>query len=153
MCCWTYLSRRIYDWAVSRSPETYDFALLFAALADRTRLRLLNLMSGREVCVCYFVEILGQSQPKISRHLAYLRRARVVAARREGKWMHYRIVAPGDSGAARILRETLRALREDKGMQADLGRLNKACCAPQRLVALDGAPVPARVQRAPSAIG
>src|SRR5208282_1062568 len=40
----------------------------------------------------YFVEILEQSQPKISRHLAYLRRAGVVAARREGKWMHYKIV-------------------------------------------------------------
>ena len=123
----------------------YDFALLFSALADRTRLRLLNLMSGREVCVCYFVEILGQSQPKISRHLAYLRRAGVVAARREGKWMHYRIVLPRDSGAARILRETLRALKQDKAMQADQGRLNSACCAPQKLVALDGVPVPARV--------
>ena len=48
-------------------------------------------MAGREVCVCYFVEILRQSQPKISRHLAYLRKAGIVAARREGKWMHYRI--------------------------------------------------------------
>ncbi len=58
---------------VNRSSKTCDLALLFAALSDRTRLRLLNLMDGREVCVCYFVEILGQSQPKISRHLAYLR--------------------------------------------------------------------------------
>ena len=79
---------------MERSRKAYDLALLFAALSDRTRLRLLNLMDGREVCVCYFVEILGQSQPKISRHLAYLRRAGVVAARREGKWMHYKIVVP-----------------------------------------------------------
>jgi ArsR family transcriptional regulator len=129
---------------VNRAAKAYDFALLFAALADRTRLRLLNLMGGREVCVCYFVEILGQSQPKISRHLAYLRRAGVAAARREGKWMHYRMVAPRDSGAAGILRETLRALRDDKEMQADLRRLTKACCAPQKLVSLDGAPVPSR---------
>ncbi len=112
---------------------TYDLALLFAALADRTRLRLLNLMNGREVCVCYFVEILGQSQPKISRHLAYLRRAGVVAARREGKWMHYGIVVPKHTGAAHILSETLSVLREDKTMQADLMRLNKACCVPQKL--------------------
>ena len=137
---------------MDRSPKTYDFALLFGALADRTRLRLLNLMSGREVCVCYFVEILGQSQPKISRHLAYLRRARVVVARRQGKWMHYRMVAPSESGAARILREALRALREDKGMKADLGRLNKACCTPQKLVALDGAPVPAKVDEVSRAV-
>ena len=127
---------------MSRPAKNYDLALLFAALSDRTRLRLLNLMDRREVCVCYFVEILGQSQPKISRHLAYLRRAGVVAARREGKWMHYRIVVPGDTGAARILREALVALRQDKAMQADLVRLNRACCAPQKLVALEGAPLP-----------
>ena len=124
--------------SVSLPPKNYDLALLFAALADRTRLRLLNLMNGKEVCVCYFVEILGQSQPKISRHLAYLRRAGIVAARREGKWMHYKIVVPKHAGAARILSETLSVLSEDKAMQADLSRLNKACCAPQRLAALDG---------------
>jgi ArsR family transcriptional regulator len=119
--------------------------MLFAALSDRTRLRLLNLMDGREVCVCYFVEILGQGQPKISRHLAYLRRAGVVAARREGKWMHYRIVVPSHAGAARILRETLAVIREEKAMQRDLARLGRACCAPQRISALDGAPLPAQV--------
>ncbi|HVF50049.1 MAG TPA: metalloregulator ArsR/SmtB family transcription factor, partial [Pyrinomonadaceae bacterium] len=69
-----------------------EMELLFKALADRTRLRLLNLLGGDEVCVCYFVEVLRTNQPKISRHLAYLRRAGVVTARREGKWMHYRIV-------------------------------------------------------------
>ena len=131
---------------MSLPPKSYDLALLFAALADRTRLRLLNLMNGREVCVCYFVEILGQSQPKISRHLAYLRRAGVVAARREGKWMHYKIVVPKHAGAARILSETLSVLGEDKAMQADLARLNKACCAPQKLVALEGAPLPIPVE-------
>jgi ArsR family transcriptional regulator len=130
---------------VSISPKSYDLALLFAALADRTRLRLLNLMNGKEVCVCYFVEILGQSQPKISRHLAYLRRAGIVAARREGKWMHYKIVVPANAGAARILRETLAVIGEEKAMQVDLARLAKACCAPQR-VSLDGAPVPIPVE-------
>lgn len=131
---------------MDRAPKGYDLALLFAALSDRTRLRLLNLMDGREVCVCYFVEILGQSQPKISRHLAYLRRARLVAARREGKWMHYKIAAPPSAGAANILRETLLTLRQDKAMQAELARLNRACCAPQRVYVLDGAPLPARVE-------
>ena len=127
---------------MSLLSENYDLALLFAAFADRTRLRLLNLMDGKEVCVCYLVEILGQSQPKISRHLAYLRRAGIVAARREGKWMHYKIVVPKHAGAARILSETLSVLSEDKAMQADLSRLTKVCCAPQKLQALDGAPLP-----------
>ena len=103
-------------------------------------------MDGREVCVCYFVEILGQSQPKISRHLAYLRRAGVVAARREGKWMHYKIVVPAHAGAARILRETLAVVREEKAMQTDLARLGKACCAPQKVLALEGAPLPIPVE-------
>ena len=133
---------------MNRALKTYDLAFLFAALSDRTRLRLLNLMDGREVCVCYFVEILGQGQPKISRHLAYLRRAEVVAARREGKWVHYKIVVPANTGAARILRETLAVLRDDKGMQADLNRLNKCCCVPQTLSALEGAPMPTAVEAA-----
>jgi ArsR family transcriptional regulator, arsenate/arsenite/antimonite-responsive transcriptional repressor len=131
---------------VDRSPKTYDLAFLFAALADRTRLRLLNLMDGKEVCVCYFVEILGQSQPKISRHLAYLRRAGIVSARREGKWMHYKIVVPKHAGAVRILNETLSVLREDKAIQADLTRLDKACCTPQKRSALEGAPTPKAVE-------
>ncbi len=128
------------------SAKNYDLARLFAALADRTRLRLLNLMDGKEVCVCYFVEILGQSQPKVSRHLAYLRRAGVVAARREGKWMHYRMVAPQHDGARRILKEVLAALSEDGAMQADRRKFNKACCAPQKQAALEGAPLPAAVE-------
>jgi ArsR family transcriptional regulator, arsenate/arsenite/antimonite-responsive transcriptional repressor len=131
---------------VTHSPKNYDLALLFAALADRTRLRLLNLMNGKEVCVCYFVEILGQSQPKISRHLAYLRRAGIVTARREGKWMHYKIVEPVNAGAARILRETLKVIGLEKSMQADLVRLGKACCAPQKVSALEGAPLPISVE-------
>lgn len=130
---------------MSVSPKSYDLALLFAALADHTRLRLLNLMNGKEVCVCYFVEILGQSQPKISRHLAYLRRAGIVAARREGKWMHYKILEPANAGASRILRETLAVIAQEKAMQADLARLGKACCTPQKVSALEGAPLPVRV--------
>jgi ArsR family transcriptional regulator len=128
---------------MSSASKPANLATVFAALADTTRLRLLNLMAGREVCVCYFVEILRQSQPKISRHLAYLRKAGIVAARREGKWMHYRISTPVDAGAASVLATTLATLRNDKQMQADLARLDRACCAPQRLVVPEGAPRPA----------
>lgn len=141
-----HICQDVYHQDVKRSQKSFDLTLLFAAFADRTRLRLLNLMDGREVCVCYFVEILGQSQPKISRHLAYLRRAGVVAARRQGKWMHYRMVVPSHIGAARVLRETLTALREEKSMLTDLARLTKACCAPQKIPALEGAPLPTAVE-------
>ena len=116
---------------------------LFSALADRTRLRLLNLIRGDEVCVCFFVEILKTNQPKISRHLAYLRKAGVVAARREGKWMHYSIAEPDDPHAARVMHEVLEWLAQDQEMQRDRDRLVKACCAPQPPVQLRGVPRPA----------
>jgi ArsR family transcriptional regulator len=124
-----------------------ELARLFAALADPTRLRLLHLMDGAEVCVCYFVEILGQSQPKISRHLAYLRNAGIVRARREGKWMHYRIERPQDAGAADILEATLARLKAEPAMQADRAGLSAACCEPQRFVSLQGAPIPVETKR------
>ena len=117
--------------------------LLFRALGDRTRLRLLNLMAAGEVCVCFFVEVLGTSQPKVSRHLAYLRRAGVVAARREGKWMHYRISTPEDPHAARVFAEVLAWLGEEREMQKDRARMENICCAPRLPVRLQGAPRPA----------
>ena len=116
---------------------------LFSALADRTRLRLLNLMGDDEVCVCFFVEVLQTNQPKISRHLAYLRRAGIVAARRDGKWSHYRVVKPADPAAARVLDEVLRWLTQDPEMQRDRARLARFCCMPQPPVQLQGAPRPA----------
>jgi ArsR family transcriptional regulator len=131
---------------MARSSKPYDLARLFAALADRTRLRLLNLMNGREVCVCFFVEILKQSQPKVSRHLAYLRKAGIVRARREGKWMHYRIERPTDSGAAAILDATLQSFGADREMQSDRAQLDTACCRPERFVTLQGAPAPVELE-------
>src|SRR5919107_3886070 len=104
-------------------PKSFDMELFFAALADRTRLRLINLIGDDEVCVCFFVAVLNTNQPKISRHLAYLRRAGVVAARREGKWMHYRLVEPADPRAARIFQEVRGWLLEDEDMRRDRQRL------------------------------
>jgi ArsR family transcriptional regulator len=123
--------------------KQYSIEVLFKALADRTRLRLINLMGNDEVCVCFFVEVLKTNQPKISRHLAYLRRAGVVSARRDGKWIHYRIVEPPDSHAANIFREVRTWLSNDPSMQSDRARLQKICCAPQLPVQLKRAPMPA----------
>ncbi len=63
---------------------------VFKALADRTRLRILGLLAAGEVCVCDLHDSLGEPQPKVSRHLAYLRRAGLVTARKDGLWVHYR---------------------------------------------------------------
>ncbi len=130
--------------------KPFDIEQFFQALGDKTRLRLLNLMDDQEICVCYFVEVLGQPQPKISRHLAYLRNAGIVTARREGKWMHYRIVMPPNTGAARILKETLAWLKESKSMQSDRSRLMHACGAPEKFVALQGAPQPIAIEMSPA---
>ena len=124
------------------TTQTYDVERFFQALGDQTRLRLLNLMSDQETCVCYFVEILGGPQPKISRHLAFLRSAGIVEARREGKWMHYRIVMPAHIGAAQILKQTLSWLKDEKQMQKDRARLIRACCSPAKYPRLHGAPNP-----------
>ena len=124
------------------AKRNYNLETLFKALADRTRLRLINLIGGSEVCVCYFVAVMKSSQPKISRHLAYLRRAGIVAARREGKWMHYRLTEPPDTHAARIFREVRASLAEHPELQSDREKLLKVCCAPQLPVQLRRAPRP-----------
>jgi ArsR family transcriptional regulator len=136
-------SQMCYTEAVSKAEKNASLDLLFRALADPTRLRLLNLIADREICVCYFVEILRISQPKVSRHLAYLRRAGIVASRREGKWMHYRLVEPRDGAAASILQETLKHLKKKSEMRRDVSRLSSACCAPQKYELLHAAPQPA----------
>ncbi|HRH44115.1 MAG TPA: metalloregulator ArsR/SmtB family transcription factor [Pyrinomonadaceae bacterium] len=124
------------------SSEIYlqELETFFLALADKTRLRLLNLMRDEEICVCFFTEVLGESQPKISRHLAYLRNAGLVEARRDGKWMHYRIIEPENEVAKRVLRETLDGLKERDEMRQDYEKLFVACC---------GVSVPVTISRAP----
>jgi ArsR family transcriptional regulator len=125
--------------------RAFNMERFFQALGDNTRLRLLNLIGDKEICVCYFVEILGAPQPKISRHLAYLRSAGIVSARKHGKWMHYRILMPPHTGAARILRQTLEWMKEDPSMQKDQSRLARVCCSPGEFNALEGAPLPANI--------
>ncbi len=127
------------------ASKGFDTELFFAALADRTRLRLIHLMGADEVCVCFFVEVLKTNQPKISRHLAYLRNAGMVEARREGKWMHYKVVEPSDPHAARVFSEVRAWLSEDPEMRRDRERLVKVCCAPQPPVLIQGAPKPASI--------
>lgn len=114
----------------------------FMALADKTRLRLLNLMRNEEVCVCFFTEVLGDSQPKISRHLAYLRNSGIVKARRDGKWMHYSIVLPESEGGRRVLAEVLEWLDSQPEMRAERQRYKTVCCTPEMLVQIARTPVP-----------
>lgn len=112
---------RLCDIFFAMNPENIlaGTASLFMALGDKTRLRLLNLMREREICVSSFTGILEQSQPLISRHLAYLRNSGLVEARRDGKWMHYSISAHLDENTRRLLFELFKWMEDQEGLRHD----------------------------------
>ena len=105
---------------------------LFKALADTTRLRILGLLLTGEVCVCHIHESLRIPQPKASRHLAYLRKAGLVDARREGLWMHYRLADLPDPLLQSIAATVRHGLTHLDTVHKDAGRLQKktGCCLP-----------------------
>lgn len=80
---------------------------VFSAFGDKTRLRLLTLMQPGEVSVNYLCETLKISQPKVSRHLAYLRAMGVVNTRRDGKWIYYSLAEPKSDLGSRLFRDAL----------------------------------------------
>ena len=96
----------------------------YKALADRTRLRILALLMDGEVCVCDIHDTLRLPQPTASRHLAYLRRAGLVEARREGTWMHYRL-ADLDPVVREIVQTAGHAMSHVAGMERDRQRFAK----------------------------
>jgi ArsR family transcriptional regulator len=107
------------------------YALFFSALADENRLRLLHLMRSGEICVCFLQGALRANQPKISRHLAYLRRAGLVRARRQSKWMHYSLKKQ-PAALQRLLEGALAAAKDDPQIRRDMERAKKIQCAPRR---------------------
>jgi ArsR family transcriptional regulator len=105
---------------------------LLKALGDATRLRILGLLAAGEVCVCHIHESLRISQPKASRHLAYLRRSGLVRTRKEGLWVYYRLAEPSDPVLATIQQAVRHALHHLDVIKTDLDRLEKktGCCVP-----------------------
>jgi ArsR family transcriptional regulator len=105
---------------------------LFKALADATRLRILGLLLAGEVCVCHIHESLRITQPKASRHLAYLRRAGLVDTRRQGLWIYYRLSDTSDPIVRTIRQAVTHALGHIETVRRDANRLQKktGCCAP-----------------------
>lgn len=94
---------------------------LARALADDNRLRALAALRGGELCLCQLVELLGLAPSTVSRHMSELRRAGLVAARKDGRWVHYRLEASGPAAGA--LDWTLRGLAHDPCVRADARRL------------------------------
>jgi ArsR family transcriptional regulator, arsenate/arsenite/antimonite-responsive transcriptional repressor len=98
-------------------------AELFKALADETRLRILNLLIQGELCVCDIMAVLKIGQSKASRHLACLRNAGLVTDRRSGVWMHYSLANRSGATQERILEWLAEAATELPQAAADLKAL------------------------------
>jgi ArsR family transcriptional regulator len=105
---------------------------LYQALADTTRLRMLAILARApggpdgELCVCHIHDSLGVSQPTASRHLAYLRKAGLVAVRRDGVWMRYRIIRPTDPVLASVFDAALHALGHADSTARDRAKVARA---------------------------
>ena len=127
---------------MNEPKKSLGMEVLFKALADRTRLRIINLVAQDEICVCFFVEVLQVKQSGISRHLAYLRKAGLVRARRDGKWIHYRLAELPDPDAAHVLNEVRARLAQNSEMQLDRKRFLSLCRSAQPPVQLQRAPRP-----------
>ena len=107
--------------------------IVLKALADGTRLRILGLLTAGEVCVCHIHDSLKISQPKASRHLAYLRRAGLVTTRREGLWIHYKLAQSSDPIVATVQQAVTHVLGHVDAVKKDAQRLQKqtGCCLPE----------------------
>ena len=129
----------------ARRTTVEELEQVFKALADATRLRILALLGGNEVCVCHIHDSLDLPQPTVSRHLGYLRRAGLVDTRRDGVWMHYRLSSSLDpsvrtvvKAAIDVLTGTRDATQDRKQFERSFGELyvresrnGGSCCAPR----------------------
>jgi len=107
---------------------------LFRALSDDTRLRILGLLAAGEICVCNIHGALDSPQPTVSRHLAYLRKSGLVAARRDGLWMHYSLQMPADPGAAKVLKASLEAIGTVPAAGTDRRKLGRLVSIPLKVL-------------------
>ena len=108
-----------------------DLIRIYQCFCDRTRLRILHLLAKSPLCVCHFQEILDEPQVKISKHLAYLRKRKMVVTKRDRNWMIYSIPPK----RSRELETNLKCLQDcvqsDAVFKRDLAKLGKlACCEP-----------------------
>ncbi len=112
--------------------QQLDTDTCFRALSDRTRLRILNLLQGGELCVCDLVAVLDVPQPTASRHLAYLRKAGLVLARKEGLWHYYRLTPARGTFHEKLLECVAASRVEAPELAADTERLRlgqgPSCC-------------------------
>jgi ArsR family transcriptional regulator len=119
---------------MQETAKTNQIDLMFRAFCDRTRLRILSLLRNREMCVGDIVASLQVSQPKVSRHLGYLRKAGLVRVRKEGLWCHYSLVLARSAFHRKLLECAVTCFQEVPEIRADnlrAGKIRKSggCCS------------------------
>jgi len=119
-------------YGVMKRPAGNQAALLFRTLSDPTRLRLLNLLACGDTCVCELTDTLRIVQPKVSRHLAQLKRAGLVEAQRDGKWTNYRWARHGDPLVRHVLEGLHAWMAKNEGMNGERQKRAKVCCRVSR---------------------
>ncbi len=111
-----------------------DVNLMFRALSDRTRLRILHLLLEGELCVCDIVTVVRVPQPAASRHLSYLLRAGLIQKRKQGLWAYYKLTPAGSSLHRNLLKCLKECFADVPELAADAQRAAKAniCCLPAK---------------------
>jgi len=103
--------------------ELRNYESVFKAAADPTRVRILKILEGGEMCVCQVIAILSLGQSTVSKHLFLLRAAGLIKDRRDRKWVHYSLDRGSDSPyAARMLRNLRSWLNDDPVIARDRKR-------------------------------
>jgi len=118
----------------SKDSRLGSMDTVFKALADPTRLRILGLLMGGEVCVCDIHDTLGIPQPKASRHLSYLKKSGLVSSRKQGLWVHYQIAPVSDAVMQSLMGAVTHCLCHIDMVGKDRQRLDAktGCCGPVR---------------------
>jgi len=111
-----------------------NLQIALAAIADPTRLRIMNLLQEGELCVCDVMSVLKEPQSKVSRHLGYLRKSGLVEARKQGLWMYYRLAKPSGKTIQGVFEALKLAQNDCEELKEDLRQFNRsksclvACC-------------------------
>jgi ArsR family transcriptional regulator len=111
-----------------------DLIQIYQCFCDRTRLRILHLLTRSPLCVCHFQDILGEPQVKISKHLAYLRSRDMVNTEREQNWIIYSLPEQRAAELERNLKCLQDCVQTDAVFKRDtekLSKLAKKCCKPR----------------------
>ncbi len=104
-----------------------EFLKPFKALSDETRLRMLNILTAQECCVCEVMQVLGISQTRASRNLKILEEAGFLQARRDGTWVYYSLLGdPAKNFAAALAKITGGFTAGNPIFQSDREQLQKA---------------------------